>query len=231
VSGYSVAPPSSLRPAVAFAPQLLFPIHHAILTPPPSRGPWSACIRAVPSAAFSSTASNVHHARLYCPLGGSAPNCRAAAPPATACFNTCSCPRALPTLAPAARVPRPLARFCALRARSHAPAPACTRASSACLRSLLGPPARACAWPLPLAHRPSRSRLPLLGPLLAARAPAPTAARVRSPARQDLAAPHAPARPNRRSRAAPAPSRRAPAAPPAAHRRLPLGPRPPAARP
>jgi hypothetical protein len=41
-------------------------IRHAILTPPPLRGPWSACIRAVPSAAFSSTASNVHHARPSC---------------------------------------------------------------------------------------------------------------------------------------------------------------------
>jgi hypothetical protein len=82
MSGYSVAPPSSLRPAIAFVPQLLLPTRHATLPPPPSRGPWSSCIRAVPSAAFSSTASNVHHARLYCPLGGSAPNRRAAAPPA-----------------------------------------------------------------------------------------------------------------------------------------------------
>jgi hypothetical protein len=42
------------------------PGRHAILTPPPSRGPWSVCIRAVPSAAFSSTASNIHHARPSC---------------------------------------------------------------------------------------------------------------------------------------------------------------------
>jgi hypothetical protein len=68
VFGCSVAPPSSSRPAVAFAPQLLLPIRHDTLTPPPSRGPWSACIRAVPSAAFSSTASNVHYARPRCSL-------------------------------------------------------------------------------------------------------------------------------------------------------------------
>jgi hypothetical protein len=82
VFGCIEAPPSSSGPTAAFAPQLLLPTCHTILTPPPSRGPWSACIRAVPSAAFSSTASNVHHARLYCPLGRSAPNRRAAAPPA-----------------------------------------------------------------------------------------------------------------------------------------------------
>jgi hypothetical protein len=62
----TASPPSSSRPTTAFASRLLFPIRHAILTPPPSRGPWPACIRAVPSAAFSSTASNVHHARPSC---------------------------------------------------------------------------------------------------------------------------------------------------------------------
>jgi hypothetical protein len=38
MSGYSVAPPSSLRPAIAFVPQLLLPTRHATLPPPPSRG-------------------------------------------------------------------------------------------------------------------------------------------------------------------------------------------------
>jgi hypothetical protein len=66
VPGCTASPPSSSRPTTAFAPRLLFPIRHAILTPSPSRGLWSTCIRAVPSAAFSSTASNVHHARPSC---------------------------------------------------------------------------------------------------------------------------------------------------------------------
>jgi hypothetical protein len=66
VPGCTASPPSSSRPTTAFASRLLFPICHAILTPPPSRGPWSACIRAMPSAAFSSMASNVHHARPSC---------------------------------------------------------------------------------------------------------------------------------------------------------------------
>jgi hypothetical protein len=64
--GCTASPPISSRPTTAFASRLLFLIRHAILTPPPSRGPWSACIRAVPSAAFSSTASNVHHVRPSC---------------------------------------------------------------------------------------------------------------------------------------------------------------------
>jgi hypothetical protein len=59
-------PPSSSRPTTVFASRLLFLIRHAVLTLPPSRGPWSACIRVVPSVAFSSTASNVHHARPSC---------------------------------------------------------------------------------------------------------------------------------------------------------------------
>jgi hypothetical protein len=48
----------------AFILPLLLPTRHAILPPPPSRGPWSACIRVVPSVALSSTASDqciVHH--------------------------------------------------------------------------------------------------------------------------------------------------------------------------
>jgi hypothetical protein len=48
----------------AFVLPLLLPTHHAILPPPPSQGPWSACIRAVPSVALSLTAADqcvVHH--------------------------------------------------------------------------------------------------------------------------------------------------------------------------
>jgi hypothetical protein len=66
VPGCTASPPSSSRPTTAFAPQLLFPIRHATLTPSPSRGLWSTCIRVVPSAAFSSMASNVYHARPSC---------------------------------------------------------------------------------------------------------------------------------------------------------------------
>jgi hypothetical protein len=42
----------------AFVSPLLLPIRHATLPPPPSRRPWSICIRAMPSVAFSSTASD-----------------------------------------------------------------------------------------------------------------------------------------------------------------------------
>jgi hypothetical protein len=64
VPGCIASPPSSSRPTTVFASRLLFLIRHAIFSPPPSRGPWSACIRAVPSVALSSTASDqcvVHH--------------------------------------------------------------------------------------------------------------------------------------------------------------------------
>jgi hypothetical protein len=66
VPGCTASPPSSSRPTTAFTTRLLFSIRHAILTPSPSRGLWSTCIRAVPSTAFSSTASNVYHARPSC---------------------------------------------------------------------------------------------------------------------------------------------------------------------
>jgi hypothetical protein len=66
VPGCIASPPSSSRPTTAFAPRFLFPIRHAILTPSPSQGLWSTRIRAVPSAAFSSTASNVYNARPSC---------------------------------------------------------------------------------------------------------------------------------------------------------------------
>jgi hypothetical protein len=42
----------------------------------------SSQCRLISSTAFSSTAFDVFYARLYCPLGGSAPNRRTAAPPA-----------------------------------------------------------------------------------------------------------------------------------------------------
>jgi hypothetical protein len=42
----------------------------------------SSQCRPISSTAFSSTAFDVFYARLYCPLGGSAPNRRTAAPPA-----------------------------------------------------------------------------------------------------------------------------------------------------
>jgi hypothetical protein len=42
----------------------------------------SSQCRLISSTTFSSTAFDVFHARLYCPLGGSAPNRHAAAPPA-----------------------------------------------------------------------------------------------------------------------------------------------------
>jgi hypothetical protein len=48
----------------AFVSPHLLPTRHATLPPLPPRGPWSACIRAVPSVALSSTASDqyvVHH--------------------------------------------------------------------------------------------------------------------------------------------------------------------------
>jgi hypothetical protein len=66
VPGCTASPPNSSRPTTTFAPRLLFPIRHAILTPSPLRGLWSTCIRAVPSAVFPSMASNVHHARPSC---------------------------------------------------------------------------------------------------------------------------------------------------------------------
>jgi hypothetical protein len=58
VPGCTASLLSSSRPTTAFAPRLLFLIRHAILTPSPSRGLWSTCIRAVPSVALSSTASD-----------------------------------------------------------------------------------------------------------------------------------------------------------------------------
>jgi hypothetical protein len=86
VPGCTVAPPSSSHPVAASPP--LLPAHRAITASPPPRGPWSACIRVVPSAAvrarpppfstsskqcrlpssaaFSSTASDVLHARPCC---------------------------------------------------------------------------------------------------------------------------------------------------------------------
>jgi hypothetical protein len=64
--GCIVVPSSSSHPVTTFASPPFLPAHHAITTLPPSRGPWSACIRAAPSAAFSSTASVFLHARLYC---------------------------------------------------------------------------------------------------------------------------------------------------------------------
>jgi hypothetical protein len=42
------------------------PARFAITALPPSRGPRPACTRVVPSVAFSSTASGVLYARLYC---------------------------------------------------------------------------------------------------------------------------------------------------------------------
>jgi hypothetical protein len=48
----------------AFISPLLLPIRHATLPPPSSRGPWSACTRAVPSVALFLTASDhciAHH--------------------------------------------------------------------------------------------------------------------------------------------------------------------------
>jgi hypothetical protein len=54
----------------AFVSPLLLPTRHAILTSLPPRGLWSICIRAVLFAAFSSTASNVHHARPSCTVLG-----------------------------------------------------------------------------------------------------------------------------------------------------------------
>jgi hypothetical protein len=48
----------------AFVSPLLLPTRHATLPPPPSRRPWSACIRAVPFVALSSMASDqciAHH--------------------------------------------------------------------------------------------------------------------------------------------------------------------------
>jgi hypothetical protein len=68
---------SSSRPTTVFASRLLYLIRHAILTLPPSRGPWSAYIRVVPSIALSSTASDIHHARPSCTQFGrglSSPN-------------------------------------------------------------------------------------------------------------------------------------------------------------
>jgi hypothetical protein len=61
-----LAPPSSSHRVAAFASPPLLPACRAITASPPLRGPWSACIRAVPSTAFSSTASGVLHVRLYC---------------------------------------------------------------------------------------------------------------------------------------------------------------------
>jgi hypothetical protein len=66
VPGCTASPPNSSRPTTAFAPRLLFLIRPAILIPSPSRGRWFTCIRAVPSAAVSSMASNVHYARPFC---------------------------------------------------------------------------------------------------------------------------------------------------------------------
>jgi hypothetical protein len=51
-----------------FALPLLLPTRFAITAPPPLQGLWSVCIRAVPSIAFSLTASNILYARFYCPL-------------------------------------------------------------------------------------------------------------------------------------------------------------------
>jgi hypothetical protein len=66
VPGCTASPPSSSRLTAAFASQLLLPACRAITTPPPPRGPWSVCIRAVPSATFSLTASDVLHAWPRC---------------------------------------------------------------------------------------------------------------------------------------------------------------------
>jgi hypothetical protein len=95
VPGCTASPPSSSRPTTAFAPRLLFPIHHAILTSLPSRGLWSTCIRAVPFAACSLTASNIHHARPSCTQLGrglSSPNentaTRCTPPPCTSSLGT-----------------------------------------------------------------------------------------------------------------------------------------------
>jgi hypothetical protein len=79
VLGCIEAPPSSSRPTAAFAPQLLLPTCRAISASPPPRGSRSCshlatsklstsspqCRRTSP-VAFSSTASNVHHARPSC---------------------------------------------------------------------------------------------------------------------------------------------------------------------
>jgi hypothetical protein len=95
VPGCTASPPSSSCPTTAFAPRLLFPIHHAILTSLPSRGLWSTCSRAVPFAACSSTASNIHHARPSCTQLGrglSSPNentaTRCTPPPCTSSLGT-----------------------------------------------------------------------------------------------------------------------------------------------
>jgi hypothetical protein len=63
VFGCIEAPPSSSRLTAAFASQLLLPTCLAKRVSLPPRGLGSARTRAVPSVAFSSTASNVHHAR------------------------------------------------------------------------------------------------------------------------------------------------------------------------
>jgi hypothetical protein len=61
-----VAPPSSLHPVATSALPPFFPARRAITVLPPPRGPRSVCIRAVPSVAFSSTASDVLHAWPRC---------------------------------------------------------------------------------------------------------------------------------------------------------------------
>jgi hypothetical protein len=64
----------------AFVSPLLLPTRHATLPPPPSRRPWSTCIRAVPSVALSSMASDQCIAHqlgrgLSSPSGNTAMHC------------------------------------------------------------------------------------------------------------------------------------------------------------
>jgi hypothetical protein len=66
VFGCIEVPPSSSHLDTASASSPFLSACHAIITPPPSRGPWFACIRAVPSVALSLTASNVHHMQPSC---------------------------------------------------------------------------------------------------------------------------------------------------------------------
>jgi hypothetical protein len=132
--GCTVAPPSSSHPVAAFASPPLLPACHAITASPPPRGPWSACIRAVPSTAFSSTTSDILHAR---------PRCSRADPPAAAALQILP-HRAWPPYTPSSFTPSPCT-----------PSP-CTPAQLLLLFLLLEPravpqPLMRCSAPPPLA--------------------------------------------------------------------------------
>jgi hypothetical protein len=212
VPGCTASPSSSSRPTAAFASQLLLLTCRAISAPPPPRESRPACIRAAPSAAISSTASDqcvVHHySWLHFSCGQHFVehlNC---------VLDTAT---VFPHLAQKLSTTTP-------PARAWSPATAWSPSRTASLPALLAPAhavvrcSCSCVARVPLTRLLHASRTPVQCPRQPLRAPAPPVPAARAAAAPARAC--ACACSSARARSALAPAPRSGAAPPLAQRRL-----------